>query len=90
MYSHAPQDYPCPFCRLAQQTDPYDHARTIYHDSRITAFICRDKWPNNPGHVLIIPNLHYENIYTIPVALGGAYPGMCAGHCPGLQTRVCL
>ena len=69
MYSHAPHNYPCPFCRLAQQIDPHDQARTVYHDSRITAFICRDKWPNNPGHVLIIPNAHYENIYVIPVAL---------------------
>src|SRR5690606_11711679 len=23
-------------------------------------------WPNNPGHVIIIPNEHFENLYSLP------------------------
>lgn len=26
-------------------------------------------WVNNPGHVLVVPNKHYENIYDIPEEL---------------------
>lgn len=30
------------------------------------AFIAPLWWPNNEGHVLIIPNAHFENIYELP------------------------
>jgi histidine triad (HIT) family protein len=68
----------------------------VYHDHRITAFICRDKWPNNPGHVLIIPNRHYENIYTLPVPLAARIQECAQAialalkriyHCDGTSTR---
>jgi histidine triad (HIT) family protein len=96
MYSHAPQNYQCPFCHLAQQTDQEDQARTVYHDARITAFISRDTWPNNPGHVLIIPNTHYENIYTLPIGLSARIQECAQAialafkqvyHCDGTSTR---
>ncbi|MPM74351.1 Protein hit [bioreactor metagenome] len=31
----------------------------------MTAFIAPNWWPNNLGHVVIIPNEHVENIYDI-------------------------
>jgi len=39
---------------------------TFYHDDFITAFINAAWFENNPGHVLIIPNGHFENIYELP------------------------
>ena len=69
MYNHVPENYICPFCRLARQTESDDVACTIYHDETITAFVSLHKWPNNPGHVVIIPTEHYENIYDLPLRL---------------------
>ena len=70
MYNHAPNNYVCPFCLLVQgienehnwvkQTD------IIYQNDEVTAFIAIRKWPNNIGHVLIIPDQHFENIYDLP------------------------
>ncbi len=37
-----------------------------------TALIASVWWPNNPGHVIVIPNGHYENIYELPDAYGHA------------------
>jgi histidine triad (HIT) family protein len=37
----------------------------VYRDEQVTAFIAPCWWPNNEGHVLIIPNAHFENIYEL-------------------------
>ena len=70
MHNHAPSDYICPFCLVVQGIEN-EHVRTlqddvIYKDDFITAFIAAGCWPNNKGHILIIPNTHYENIYDLP------------------------
>ena len=70
MYSHAPQGYVCPFCLVAQGVEN-EHVLTkqadiIYRDELITVFIAAGWWENNKGHVLIIPNKHFENIYELP------------------------
>lgn len=73
MYNHAPPEYICPFCLLVhgkeniqtqlKQTD------IVFQTADITAFIATRKWPNNQGHVLIVPNKHFENIFDLPLAL---------------------
>ena len=68
MYNHAPPDYACPFCEVAAGggdalTQPED---VVYRDEWVTAFIASHWWPNNPGHVIIVPNVHYESIYDLP------------------------
>jgi histidine triad (HIT) family protein len=41
----------------------------VLQTAEITAFMATRKYPNNQGHVLIIPNEHFENIYDLPLAL---------------------
>ena len=70
VYSHQPEGYRCPFCRLAVGEDlSAEHSKqadVVYRDGLVTAFICTAWWPANPGHVLVVPNDHYENIHAIP------------------------
>ena len=67
MYSHEPQNYVCPFCQMAKGVKEED---VIFRDDFITAFISGKWWRSNPGHVLIIPNQHIENIYDMPEEIG--------------------
>jgi histidine triad (HIT) family protein len=68
--SHRPEGYRCPFCRVAAGEDldgQYTRqSDVIYRDAAVTAFISSAWWPANAGHVLVVPNAHYENIYDIP------------------------
>jgi histidine triad (HIT) family protein len=41
----------------------------VFQGAEVTAFMATRKYPNNQGHVLIIPNEHFENIYDLPLAL---------------------
>jgi histidine triad (HIT) family protein len=72
MFNHAPDKYHCPFCRLVagEATSVSDQDDVIYRDSAVTAFMASGWWPNNKGHVLIVPNEHYENIYDLPSRYG--------------------
>ena len=70
MYNHEPKNYQCPFCRIVDGVeDEYvatNQEDVFYSDEDITAFVASHSWPNNNGHVLIIPNEHIENIYSLP------------------------
>ncbi len=52
----------CIFCKIVSGEVS---ANKIYEDDETLAFL--DILPANPGHALIIPKDHFENIYTIPV-----------------------
>jgi len=73
MDKHAPQDYDCPFCRFAQNTgDDQNFVKQtdkIFQNEQVTAFLAARMIANNPGHVLIIPNEHFENIFDLPGVL---------------------
>lgn len=34
------------------------------------AFIGAKQWPLTPGHVLVVPHTHYENLYDLPDEIG--------------------
>jgi histidine triad (HIT) family protein len=100
MYNHEPAGYVCPFCLIARGVwnehvlaEPSD---LIYNDPHITAFVACDWWPNNNGHVLVIPNQHIENIYDLPAEMAGRIHGVARGvalafkevyRCDGVSTR---
>lgn len=77
MYNHAPDEYRCPFCRIVHGGEGggptgSNQDDVVYRDEEVTAFVASHWWPNNPGHVLIVPSEHYENIYDLPPELGTA------------------
>jgi len=73
MFNHEPDDYLCPFCRLVAGGE--DERRTqrdiVRCDELATAFSPR-WWPNNHGHVLVVPNAHHENLYDLLSRYGHA------------------
>lgn len=100
MHTHAPINYRCPFCIVAaQQTDPAVETQPgdiVYTTSMVTAFIASHWWPNNPGHVIIIPNRHFENIFDLPLEDATAIHSAArtialamkqAYGCDGISTR---
>lgn len=101
MYNHASDEYQCPFCRIVQGGEgggPTGSQQddVVYRDDEVTAFVASHWWPNNPGHVLVVPSEHYENIYDLPPELGTAiqriarrlalaFKATCG--CDGVSTR---
>ncbi len=73
MYNHAPADYICPFCLFAEGIEDAPvlsrAADIVYHDAEVMAILSIHWWLNNPGHAVVIPRAHYENIYDLPIEL---------------------
>lgn len=70
MYSHAPDNYACPFCLLVRGIEN-EHVYSvasdvIYQDQAVTAFVGSYQWPRSPGNTIIVPNAHFENIFDLP------------------------
>ena len=75
MYNHVDKEYKCPICigisggnsedTLIRDTD------IVYKDDYVTAFITSFFIAKNKGHVIIVPNEHFENLYDLPSTLGG-------------------
>jgi histidine triad (HIT) family protein len=97
-WSHAPAGYVCPFCRLLRGVDTELNCAEdiVFRDEQTTALIAPMWWAANHGHVLVIPNLHVENIYAIDDALLGAVNATArriaialkeAYGCDGVSTR---
>jgi histidine triad (HIT) family protein len=51
----------CIFCKIIAGEIPADK---VYEDEKTLAFL--DIAPVNPGHTLLIPKEHYENLYELP------------------------
>ncbi len=98
--SNAPENYECPICLGLQGSDspktlikPTDF---IYRDELVSAFINTFFLGKNAGHVIVVPNKHYESIYTLPaeeghrifdVAQKVALAMKEAYNCDGITTR---
>lgn len=70
MYNHAPENYICPICLAVQEVESKDtlikQHDIVFKDDLVTAFIGSFFIGNNPGHIIIVPNKHYENMYDLP------------------------
>lgn len=71
MHNHAPQGYLCPFCLLIRSEEGVEsqlkQTDIVFQTANVTAFMATRRHLNNQGHVLIIPNEHFENIYDLPL-----------------------
>jgi len=100
MFSHTSQDYKCPICiglnRLENEDTLLKQADEVYKDDLVTAYINSFWIPTCEGHVIVVPNEHFENIYEMPdeyghrifevvkkisIAMKKAY------NCDGITTR---
>jgi histidine triad (HIT) family protein len=74
MHNHASSDYICPICLGVSGVESEDTllrlTDIVYIDEFVTAFINSFWIKNNPGHVIVVPNDHYENLYDLPSDLG--------------------
>lgn len=76
MHTHAPPGYDCPFCRIARG-DFGDGVFTVPGDivlrtESVIAFIASHGYERNAGHVLVVPVMHFENLYAVPDEVGEA------------------
>lgn len=51
----------CIFCKIIKKEAA---SNTIYEDEKFFSFL--DTKPINPGHTLLMPKNHYENLYELP------------------------
>lgn len=100
MYTNEPAGYLCPFCLLAEGIDDERvksrQSDIVFRDNDVIAFMCATQWPNNHGHVLIVPARHYENIFDLPVEIATRIHEVAREialtmkevyGCPGISTR---
>jgi len=57
--SHEPPGYACPFCVIEPEF-------TAWREEQVFVRISKHWDPAGPGHALVIPTTHYENIYALP------------------------
>lgn len=70
MFNHAPKDYNCPICIAVSGTEN-DHTMMlqndiVYKDDLAMVAVNSKFIPSNPGHIIVVPTKHYENIYDLP------------------------
>jgi histidine triad (HIT) family protein len=96
--THEPQDYACPFCIVGGggETELSTQADVIARTDHALALISPRWWPNNLGHALVVPTVHFENIYTIRAEFGHAVHDLVrtiaiamrrSYGCDGISTR---
>jgi histidine triad (HIT) family protein len=76
VFNHEPAGYACPFCQLVAGRDDDDGINTqddiVRRSGLATAIVSPRWWPNNHGHVLVVPDGHHENLYDLPAQYGHA------------------
>ncbi len=72
--SNAPKGYVCPICLGVKRVESPDTlirpTDIVYQDEFVTAFINSFFVGKNAGHVIVVPNEHHENLYSLPSPIG--------------------
>lgn len=100
MISHAPENYRCPFCALQDRAKKDKtlsaFSDIVYQDDRVMAFLAAHQWKGNVPNVLVIPKVHFENVYDLPVEYGNdiqrvvkvvSFALKTVFDCDGVSTR---
>ncbi len=70
---HAPAGYNCPFCALIDGRNAAglraDQADVVERTATTTTLVADSRWPSNPVLLLVVPDGHHENIYSLPDAV---------------------
>lgn len=69
MYNHAPENYKCPLCLLVNGIEN-EHTMAkqgdiVYRNEFVVAMINSKFMAESPGHVIIMPVKHLENLYEL-------------------------
>ncbi len=74
MYNHAPENYKCPICLGVSGIENEDtllkQADLIFKDDLVSVFLNSFWIDTAKGHVIVVPNEHYENIFDLPNEVG--------------------
>ncbi len=74
MFNHAPKDYKCPICLGIQGVESEEtllkQADLVYKDDLVSVFVNSFWIGTVEGHLIVVPNEHYENVYELPDEVG--------------------
>ncbi len=71
----------CVFCSIVAGTAP---GSVIYEDDDVVAFL--DLFPVHPGHTLVVPRHHVEDLRSCPPAMAGRLFAVSAQIAPAVVT----
>jgi histidine triad (HIT) family protein len=74
VFNHEPAGYRCPFCLVLSGGEDAMTSQEdlVLRTDRAAAFVAARWWPDNRGHVLVVPRGHHENLYDLPALDGHA------------------
>lgn len=74
MKSNAPKNYVCPICLGNQGIENEDtllkQSDLVFRDDLVSVWLNSFWIKGNEGHVIIVPNEHFENIFDLPKNVG--------------------
>ena len=63
MYNHAPPGYECFVCDVV--AGEVGDSVVVTENEHALAIVSRRVWASGPGHALVVPKSHYENLYDL-------------------------
>lgn len=74
MFNHTPINYKCPICLGIQGVESEDtmlkQADLVFKDDLVSVFINSFFINGNEGHLIVVPNKHFENLYDLDPRYG--------------------